>query len=194
MKPDSLAFLNVNLPAGSLPVPILAILLMGFFAVILYALSKAKEFKDYSRDFPGQKVTVIFGLAGFTYIVVIAGSRLALGLAFPDNYSEVAWLIAGCLGFGAAAGVGKHAFSVEREEAKAKGAAAVAAATPAQPTQVLATQGSSVNVQTEAQATPERPLAAVSKPVVPQADVKPTDAIVKNALQQVSAFGGSSND
>ncbi len=171
----------VNLPQAALPVPILAILLIGFFAVILYALSKAKEFKSYSSDFPGQKATVIFGLAGFTYLLVIAGCRLALGLPYPDNYSEIAWLVAGCLGFGAAAGVGKHAFSTEREEAKAKGAAAVAAATPPQPTQVLAAQGSSVNVNTEATATAERAV-----PAMPVTTARPTNPGVAAGLEVIA--------
>lgn len=170
--PDSAvrSFLSVNIPKDALPVPILVILLIGFFGLVGLAVFRAKDFKEFAKDFPGQKATVIFGLAGFTGIVIIGMCRLALGMAYPDGYGDTHWIIAGCLGFGAAAGIGKHAFSTEREEVKARAAVAVAAATPPQPTQVLAAQGSSVNVNTEA--TAERPVPIARPPKTRTADIE----------------------
>ncbi len=153
MRPDSATFLSMRLPVESLPWPILAILLVGFFAVIIYTLSKAGEFKAYAQEFPTQPAVVIGGLGAFTFLVLIAGSRLALGMAWPDGYGDIAWLVGSALA-GGMAGLGFKRFTDERYvEAKARGKATAAAT-------VAAAGASGVNVEGNANITSERPAVA----------------------------------
>lgn len=178
------AVVNVNVPAGALPVPVLIAILFVFGGLAGYALYKATAFKSYAQDFPGQKATVIFGLGWGTYIVLIAGCRLALGMIYPGGYGDIAVLIGAVLGVGGAWGASKHFSSPEYNEGKAKIEAAKAGASPPQ---VNVTGDATVN----ANATQERPIPAPSrstdKPVVPKAGVVATDPSIVAAMQGIAA-------
>ncbi len=162
----------INLPVESLPWQILAVLLVGFFAVIIYTLSKAGEFKSFAQDFPTQPAVVIGGLGAFTFLVLIAGSRLALGMAWPDGYGDVAWLVGSALA-GGMAGLGLKRFSDERYvEAKARGKATAAAT-------VAAASTPGVNVEGNANITSERSVAS--------AGVRPSDPDVVAGIEAIAA-------
>lgn len=190
MRPDSLSFLGVNLPAGALPWPILAILLIGFFVIIGLGIQKAAAFKSYaSADFPTHAATVIVALSLSAATAPIVLSRVALGMDSPGGTGDWLAFVAALAG-ATIVGLGAKRFSsTEYMDGKANVAGAKAAATPPQ-----VTAEGDVNVTSERRVvTGER---ATDKPAMPQAGVRPS-AEIASALEQaagMSAFGGTSND
>lgn len=193
MKPDSLAFINVTLPAGRLPVAILAILLVGFFVTLGLLIQKATWYKSYAQDFPTQTSTVIAGIAGFAATVLVNLCRGALGLNQMDG-SEVTYFA--CLtmaGVGGGMLVSKRFSSPEYQDGKARIEAAKAGAAPPQ---VNVSGDATVNASTST--TQERAVPAVQTKM-PQAGVVPSDPAVVAGLEAIAAkkapaFGGTSND
>ncbi len=145
----------------SLPWPILAILLVGFFVTIMYALSKASQFKAYAQDFPTQSAPVVVAIVLALLTAPVALSRMALGMGQPDGSGDWLAFLAAMAGV-SVVGLGVKRFSApEYTEAKAKGKS-IAAAT------VAAAGASGVNVEGNANITSER--AAVQPVAVASAD------------------------
>lgn len=162
MNGDSVAFINIKLPEGALPWPILAILLIGFFAVLLVLIRRAEWFKGYAKDFPTQTTTVMAGIFGFGATLLINLCRGALGMPQMDG-SEAAYT-ASCAfaGVGAGALAAKRFSSPEYHEGKAKVEAAKAAAAPpaTPPLQMNVADGGQATVQNAPQPTAEATAAA----------------------------------
>lgn len=174
MRPDSLAFINVNLPAEALPWPILAILLIGFFALSAMVIQKASAFKSYSQDFPSQTAPVVIGLGLAIATAPVVLSRMALGMKQMDGTGDWLFFVAALAGVGGAMLAVKRFSSPEYQQGKAGIEAAKAAATPPQ-----------VNVAGDAsvQTSPQQ----VAPPTkMPQAGVKPTDANVRKGLEAMA--------
>lgn len=165
MKPDTTALLSVHVPAESLPVPILAILLIGFFAVVVLLIQKASKFAAYARaDFPTHAATVIVGLGAFLLTIPVLLARIALGMEAPGGTGDLLAAEIGLAGVTAAMLGAKRFSSPEYMAGKAQ----VEAAKSASP-QVTVTGNANVNTDAGA--------------VVP-----------KKPAQAVSAFGGDSNE
>jgi hypothetical protein len=110
---------------GSLPWPVLAILLIGGFGTIAYAAKKIGNLKGYLNEppFPTHAATVVAGIVAFLGIMVVAISRAALGMEWPEGYDIIVALVGGTLGVVGLWGVGKRATSAELATAKAMGKA-----------------------------------------------------------------------
>lgn len=80
---------QIILPSNALPWPILAILLIGFFAVIIIAALKAKQFKTYAVNFPTHESTVIVALALLAMTIPVMLSLIALGIPLPDGAGDI---------------------------------------------------------------------------------------------------------
>lgn len=174
MKPDSLAFINVSLPAGSLPLSVLIVLLIGTFAIIGLLIVKASGFKVYAADFPTQTAPMIVGLGAFLLTLPVILSRMALGMAQMDGTGEALAAELALAGVGVA-GLGVKRFSSpEYHDGKAKVEAAKAQATPPQ---VNVQGGANIN------ATSEQPIPVA----VPQAGIRPSNPAVAQPLEALAA-------
>jgi hypothetical protein len=174
----SRAFVKIAFPTEALPWPILAILLVGFFAVVGMLIHKADWFKGYAQDFPTQTSTVMAGIGGFVATMLVSLSRGALGM---QEWGGAAGAYAASCAF---AGVGGAMFGVKRfsspeyQDGKAKVEAAKAGAAPVPAAQVIAADGSTVNTQA-----PPNPAAMP----VPQAGVKPKNPAVVAGVEAIAA-------
>lgn len=165
------SFLNVNLGKDALPWPILAILLIGIFGTTIYAIKKVGDVKKYLGEppFPTQILVTIAGVFGFIVLILVAASRLALGMNIPDGFDVPFYAVLGMCGVAGLWGVGKHAYSAEREAAKTTAAlsfeSAKNAVSPSPPLQMNVGDGGSATVQNAPQptATAERPIPAPAK-------------------------------
>ena len=81
MQVDPAAVAHISLEHGRLPVGILAILLIGMFGVLLFAVAKLGNLKTYLNEppFPTHAATVVAGILAFLGFGLIAMCRLALG-------------------------------------------------------------------------------------------------------------------
>ena len=111
---------------GALPWPILAILLIGMFGVLAFAIAKLGNLKTYLNEppFPTHAATVVAGILAFLGFGLIAMCRLALGMEMPDGYGDFLILLGAVIGVTGAWGVGKRATDAQRDYAKAAGKAA----------------------------------------------------------------------
>lgn len=175
MQDSAVAFINVNLPEGALPLPVLLLLLVGFFVVVALLIQKANWYKGYAKDFPTQTSVVIAGIGGFVATLLVNLCRGALGMASFDG-SDMAYM-AGCTMAGVGGGMlmSKRFSAPEYMEGKAKVEAAKAGAAPPSP---------AVNVEGDAtvNTTAERRVPAPSR----STDVAPP------AVPKGPAFGGKS--
>jgi len=153
---------------GALPWQILAVLLIGAFLVLGFAVSKIGHLKTYLNEppFPTHAATVVAGIVAFLGFGLIAMCRMALGMEMPEGYGDFLILLGAVIGVTGAWGVGKRATSAELATAKAQGKPAAGAVT---------VEGDA-NINT----TTERPIPAPSRrtDVMPQAGVKPAPEIV----------------
>lgn len=131
MKPDSLvAAVTTHIPDGGLPLLLVAILLLGYFAVIIYAISKASQFKGYAQDFPTQTGPVVVALVLALITAPVILTLIALRLDAPAGTGEWLAFIAVMAGVSGVGGLAVKRFSSpEYQQGKAVVEAAKAAAT-----------------------------------------------------------------
>ena len=171
--------LNLNIPQRGLPLVLVAVLLLGYFAAIIYAISKAKEFKSYAQDFPSQTAPVVVALVLLLLSAPIYLTLIALRMDLSEGAGF--WLVS-LLTMAGVSGVGglavKRYTSPEYLQNKAIVEGAKAAAAPSQ-----------VNVQGGANisATSEQPIpvplpVVPAKPAVPVAVPRPAEKPKDDAL------------
>jgi hypothetical protein len=120
---DSVSALHTALEHGSLPWPILAILLLGMFGVLALAVAKLGNLKTYLNEppFPTHAATVVAGIVAFLGFGLIAMCRMALGMEMPEGYGDFLILLGAVIGVTGAWGVGKRATDERYVEAKERG-------------------------------------------------------------------------
>ncbi len=160
MKPDTLAHVfNVNLPKGGLPLLLVAIMLFGYFAAIIYAISRASQFKGYAQDFPTQAAPVVVALILALLTAPVVLTLIALRIDAPDGTGGWLAFIATMAGVAGVGGLAvKRVTSPEYMENKAKVEAAKASAQAPSP-QVNVAGDATV----QAGQTTERPVPAPSR-------------------------------
>lgn len=120
------AVIHDALEHGRLPLVVLALLLVGMFGTIAYAIAqftKVLRILNGPPPFPTHAFTTTGGMLAFLGMVIIAMCRAALGMEWPDGYDFVLGTILSVVLGVAAWGVGKRLTDERYVAAKAAGAA-----------------------------------------------------------------------
>lgn len=114
---------GVTVNQHALPWPILAVLLVGYFVLLVVAIQRAQAFKVYSADFPTHSGTVVVGLSLALLTAPLALSLMALGIDFPNGSGDWLTFVAALCGI-SIVGMGVKRFTdTSYAEAKARGKA-----------------------------------------------------------------------